>query len=269
MEKTIGDLKIGDRLVMGKYAIRAREDRDPQPIIWLKASQNCDFLSEYALDTVLFDAREPESAIEYYRYGGNPIFTCSNLVCWLNSEYEDWYRALHDCDSPPVRKRISSYNGTEHHTGFLYDFEDYEIESLIVQKIGGEIGLVRIRLPDVNEVLGDHRFPLFKHRGVRPKASEDLLRHTHYYTQRSYVEYWTMSRNALFPNYVDAISRAGVAESHSPVSHCGLRPVCSILPERTVEPVGDGVYRLVPFHTIAFDTFSDEDFYKLMGIARP
>lgn len=38
MDLTVDSLKIGSKLVFGKYGVN---NENPQPIIWLKASPNC------------------------------------------------------------------------------------------------------------------------------------------------------------------------------------------------------------------------------------
>ena len=43
MDTTVGALKVGAQLVMGKYGV----DKDnPYPIVWLKGNPNCDFITE-------------------------------------------------------------------------------------------------------------------------------------------------------------------------------------------------------------------------------
>ena len=47
MDTTVGALKVGTQLVMGKYGV----DKDsPHPIVWLKGNPNCDFITEKAID---------------------------------------------------------------------------------------------------------------------------------------------------------------------------------------------------------------------------
>lgn len=53
MDTTVGALKVGTQLVMGKYGV----DKDsPHPIVWLKGNPNCDFITEKAIDYLCFDA---------------------------------------------------------------------------------------------------------------------------------------------------------------------------------------------------------------------
>ena len=55
MDTTVGALKVGAQLVMGKYGV----DKDnPYPIVWLKGNPNCDFITEKAIDYLCFDAAE-------------------------------------------------------------------------------------------------------------------------------------------------------------------------------------------------------------------
>lgn len=89
METTVGKLKIGAPLVMGRYSVS--KDADPAPIAWLKGTPNSDFITEFAVDYLPFDAMERENPSRQYYYSGNPDYTTSNLLQFLNSDQEDWY----------------------------------------------------------------------------------------------------------------------------------------------------------------------------------
>lgn len=55
MDTTVGALKVGAQLVMGKYGV----DKDnPYPIVWLKGNPNCDFITEKAIDYLCFFGQE-------------------------------------------------------------------------------------------------------------------------------------------------------------------------------------------------------------------
>lgn len=56
METTVGKLKIGAPLAMGRYSVS--RDADPAPIVWLKGAPNSDFITEFAVDYLPFDAME-------------------------------------------------------------------------------------------------------------------------------------------------------------------------------------------------------------------
>lgn len=73
MDLTVDRLKIGSKLVFGKYGVN---NDSPYPIVWLKASPNCDFITESVLDYLCFDAMEPAAESHMEQYNGNPPF-CS------------------------------------------------------------------------------------------------------------------------------------------------------------------------------------------------
>ena len=70
METTVGKLKIGAPLAMGRYSVS--RDADPAPIVWLKGAPNSDFITEFAVDYLPFDAMERENPSRQYYYSGNP-----------------------------------------------------------------------------------------------------------------------------------------------------------------------------------------------------
>lgn len=79
MDTTVGALKVGAQLVMGKYGV----DKDnPYPIVWLKGNPNCDFITEKAIDYLCFDAAEETG---HYRRVNNAKYPVSNLFSFLNS----------------------------------------------------------------------------------------------------------------------------------------------------------------------------------------
>ena len=95
MDTTVGALKVGAQLVMGKYGV----DKDsPYPIVWLKGNPNCDFITEKAIDYLCFDAAEETG---HYRRVNNAKYPVSNLFSFLNSDQMMWYHAMHDNDSSP------------------------------------------------------------------------------------------------------------------------------------------------------------------------
>lgn len=59
MDTTVGALKVGTQLVMGKYGV----DKDsPHPIVWLKGNPNCD-LSQKKLSTTCASMRRKRLGI--------------------------------------------------------------------------------------------------------------------------------------------------------------------------------------------------------------
>ena len=52
IDTTVGKLKIGAPLVMGKYGVN---NDAPYPILWLKGTPNGDFITKDAVDFLPFD----------------------------------------------------------------------------------------------------------------------------------------------------------------------------------------------------------------------
>ena len=125
---TIEELKVGSRVMFGNYGVNS--DRT-YPIWWVKATKDCDFITESVLDYLMFDAKEPNNGDYGCRNYGNPNYNLSNIRQFLNSEDEDWFIPQHAADNWPNSRRqdsLASYGdpgGTyrDHH-GFLRHFED-------------------------------------------------------------------------------------------------------------------------------------------------
>lgn len=266
MDLTVDRLKIGSKLVFGKYGVN---NDSPYPIVWLKASPNCDFISESVLDYLCFDAREPTAESRLEQYNGNPRFSFSNIFSFLNSDAEQWFSPSHPADCPPDRRHSSNRN-TEYatHYGFLYHFEEYEMESLVRTRteLEGEYITSVVRLPQEENITGLNRFKLFSKKGIRPKGTEDMLCRGNGFTFESYIPFWLTNRDRDV--YVKTISRNGSIDYMSPCEPCGIRPVCSIKPDTVVTPV-DGDMFIVKPYAVAQNICTDAEFLDFLGLARP
>lgn len=266
MDLTIDSLKIGSRLVFGKYGVH---NDSPVPIVWLKASPNCDFITECVLDYLCFDAREPTSESRLEQYSGNPRFSLSNIFSFLNSDAEQWFSPSHPADCPPDRR----YSGRGHagyaaHYGFLYYFEEYETESLVRTRteLEGEYITSVVRLPQEEDIAGLNRFKLFSKKGIRPEGTDDMLCRGYGFTFESYIPFWLTNRDRDV--YVKTVSRNGGINYMSPCDPCGIRPICSIKPD-TVVTSTDGDMFVVKPYTISQSICTDAEFLDFLGLARP
>ena len=153
--------------MLGQYGVSAHE---VFPIMWLKATPNGDFISEKVLDYICFDARERQSDDYSARMYGNPDYGVSNIMQFLNSYDENWWKPAHGKDMPPDGNNVfqvgDAYNN---HCGFLYHFEDYEIDSIVKKLLHTSNGAVKslMRLPSYEDFFGTNRFQLFSRRGIR------------------------------------------------------------------------------------------------------
>ena len=107
MDTTVERLKVGTQVIIGSYGVNNDE---PHPVVWLKGSPNCDFITECAVDYLCFDA--PERTGDGRRNLGNPDYRLSNIHTYLNSDRDDWFRKTHEADAPPnnvFSSRAQSY----------------------------------------------------------------------------------------------------------------------------------------------------------------
>lgn len=261
MDLRIADLKVGAKLVFGNYGVTDRV----HPITWLKANKECEFISEFVLDLLAFDYRErtnPNRDINFY---GNSDYELSNIVQFMNSWQEDWYSPTHDLDEPPGMSynQHRVYGQYANHPGFLYDFHDYEIESLAS----------RISLPSTSDIFGSGaapRLPLFNRKGYRGRPHEDVVLHYPGMSESSFCDFWL--RDAHSACSVDILGRSGSKQHTYATCYSGLRPKCTINPETKVEPLDDGSgFRVIPFEVDTpihrrTNVCTDEEFLALMGL---
>lgn len=236
MEKTIADMKVGERLFFGTYGV----GQCAQPISWLKATRNNVFIAEYVLDNLIYDAREQDHPMRTMRSGGNANYVLSNILQFLNCEDDVWYGPTHEFDMPPSHTNpyVSRDSYYFHRPGFLNGFQAFEIESL-----SGHI-----HLPSLDDIISGRKYELFNRKGIRAKATMDVIanKRNHGWGEKSYAEFWTSSEVGV--NRVSVVTRGGYADHRSPAETCGVRPICSITPNTKVESVKDlQGYRLIPF----------------------
>lgn len=269
MDMTPAKMKIGDRLMLGKYGVR---NDSPQPLIWLKASPNRSFITENVADYLCFDAKEFSSNERDHQYYGNKKYSLSNIRSFLNSDMESWFHRTHEMDAPPGRRSSGAQGEYENHYGFLYHFEEYEIDSLMFDTVtvDGENVCSLIRLPFVSEIIGADRFPLFARRGVRPKGTDDMVQNRHFgFDYNSYIDFWALGADRTrSPQYTGIISRTGTQDSTAPSTSCGVRPVCRLKSDTPLEMDENGVWRIKPY-TIQQNICTSDELLSFLGIAQP
>lgn len=261
MGLTIADLKVGSKLVFGTYGV----GNTLYPITWLKANKAGEFLSEFVLDILKFDEEERNSPNYDFRCCGNGDYELSNVLQFLNSYEDDWYGPMHEHDAPPGSQtrptdRLGDYL---HHSGFLHEFQDYEIES-----IAG-----RVNLPTIANIFGyngEPKFTLFNRKGYRGKPTTDLVygRYGHGLDEFSYCEYWIVGGGSTSYSQ-EFVGRDGGRHNAYADHRSGIRPKCTIRPELEVELVSEGVYRIVPFKATKShgpQVATDEELLNLMGL---
>ena len=246
MEKTVSQMKIGDRLIFGSYS--AGINNNGVPIVWLKASKDCDFIACDVLDFLNFDSPQTD-----FRRGCADYAT-SNILSFLNSESPWWYVPKRFEDAPPM-----SYKD---HFGFLYYFDDYELVSL-VEKEG-----MLMRLPTAFEIEGG--FSLFKRKGVRARASVDCVHHRFEGSRDHFANYWLRPEESVELDQYTAVPCLGISgkvEHHWPSRKMGLRPVCTINPLVSVKNVCGNEFTIIPFEVTEKWACTDDELMDFLGIA--
>ena len=270
IDTTVGKLKIGAPLVMGKYGVN---NDAPYPILWLKGTPNGDFITKDAVDFLPFDGQERENTEHTnFRYSGNPDYSLSNLLQFLNSTDECWYSPMHGADTPPDRGNVDwGYMQYERHFGFLYHFEEYEVAALAsdTRIVCDARVTTLIRLPSIADILGENRFKLFNKKGVRPNGTEDMVygRAQAGFDDTSYIPFWVSDRGRHH-DYAAFISRSGVVDQSYPKYGSGVRPVCTIPLDTQVIQMDDGFYYIKPF-AVKSTAFTDKELFALLGMAQP
>lgn len=232
MDTTVERLKVGTQVIIGSYGVNNDE---PHPVVWLKGSPNCDFITECAVDYLCFDA--PERTGDGRRNLGNPDYRLSNIHTYLNSDRDDWFRKTHEADAPPNNVFSNRAQSYRNHYGFLYFL----------------------------------KLKLFSKKGIRPKATEDCANKKGRFgnfSWESYMNFWLAGKQDGFRDYALALSRSGYCERKYPRDCAGLRPMCRLKPETVVEVDENGVAHIKPY-ALKNETCTDAELFELLGVAQP
>lgn len=255
---------------MGKYGVH---NDSPQPIVWLKGTPNGDFITKDVVDFLPFDAMERENTEDgNSRFMGNPRYSVSNLLQFLNSSDESWFTPMHQYDTPPSGRNLDWSSGRyERHYGFLYYFEEYELAVLKRDErmVDADNVISTVRLPTAADIIGAQRFKLFMKKGVRPRCTEDMLygKPGLGFNDVCYIPFWVSDR-AGFNGYAAFISRSGSLDAQYPKTYCGVRPVCTVSAETVVTLGDDGLYYIVP-SAVRSNVCTDEELFAFLGLAQP
>lgn len=251
---TVKDLRIGSRLIMGEYGVT---NYSLLPITWLKMTRSGDFISEFVLDELAYDAAERHPDRRYWI--SNADYQLSNIRTFLNSSDETWYHPTHERDAPPAL--VAARYGYEQHYGFLYGFGSHEIAAM--QKVDGD----RVRLPLQSEIIDPEPASLFKRKGIRAMATNDLdmrkLRST------CYRPYWLKDdAGPAFDGVVPTIGADAYVHHQGASQTCGVRPVCrlkldAVVDHEWVAPYGNAFFLRAQDE---IKSCTDADIFQLLGL---
>lgn len=235
---TINDLKIGSKVEFGRYSCKATRDvpRDMPPVSWIKTTYNNQMLSESVLDVIIYDNIEGDRCNTNYRL--------SNVNQFLNSVEDNWYHPTHNGDVPPPS---SSWGNTNYgaRPGFLSGFLDEEIKFIIPYAIKDHTDPAEwfncfVRLPSVDELVGDEKFPYFKRHGLRTVPTDDAYNRCHVRFYTEHIPFLT--RTPAYTPFVYHIRADSQVGTTMPDTMCGLRPLLVLDPKTPVKLTAGGSY---------------------------
>lgn len=239
---TVKSLKIGDTIVFGAYSAQGRGE-NPVPILWVKASTNCDFVTEHVVDLLSFDVRGAMRYVDgtWVHDRANTVYRNSTLFQFLNSEEDgdQWF-----CPADGVQDTAPAY---VKHAGFLHYFSAAELDALLYRR--GFTGdppnaLARVHLMSEEDVFGDNKLPLFrKRRGIRAKPSQDLYWSGRcWQTPSHYIGYMTRSYDT---GGIVCVGRDAALHRIAANAACGLRPLVRLNPDAKIAIGEDGMWHIV------------------------
>ncbi|WGT37116.1 DUF6273 domain-containing protein [Lysinibacillus sp. 1 U-2021] len=186
----IKDLPIGAKIKMGKF----QSHRKDYPMIWRIISTDhhtldpnyplnaITLITDKVINTMTYDAKEPDNANEARSKVGNNRYRLSNVRQWLNSTLGDghWYEpqniigAYHynDRDTPPSAEFIKSewrHEPYDNLNGFSTMFRDYELNSILPTKIKVGVNETYDFAPTVD---GLERYDLLDDKFFLPSVTE-------------------------------------------------------------------------------------------------
>ena len=123
MAQKLSNLPVGAKVKdnLSKY--------NGKPIIWKIADKNHNgypsnsvtLITDKIISLKAFDGEESKNSNSDRRSYGNNYYKYSNLLQWLNSDKNSWYKAQHGADAPPTSGN-TTYNPYDSEPGFLYNF---------------------------------------------------------------------------------------------------------------------------------------------------
>ena len=272
MQPTVKSLKLGSRVYFGAYSVR--EGAIPSPISWLKATPNGDFVSEFVLDSLAFDAKEAYMDRPNLFNQGNPNYKLSNLHQFLNSDEPEWFRPTHDLDRPPAVGSTGWRNGAySDHSGFLTHFESHELDSIVEQEfvMSGDHITAKMRILSGDDLWSQTKFKLFNKKGIRAQASDDFLWNKAT-GDTMYVPYWICDRAVT--TYSRYLGAGANVHTTGACNSSGIRPTCMLSLDTMVEQFDDDSWRILssgvaPRPASLVEFASRDEIIQFLGLAQP
>ncbi len=237
---TIKSLKIGDAISFGAYSAQGRGE-NPVPIIWVKASTNCDFITEHIVDLLTFSVQGGMRVVNgiWTHDHVDPVYQHSTILRFLNSnkDGDEWFHPANENDIAPAYV---------HHAGFLRYFTADELNAIIYRRVADDPFdvLAPVHLMAKEDVFGDNMIPIFrKRRGIRAKPTRDLyLSSRCFQTPGHYMEYMTRTRES---GRIVCVGRDAALHQRDANVFNGIRPLVQLNPDAKIAMGEDGMWHVV------------------------
>lgn len=259
--KLLSTLNVGDTLEVPVVA--DWQSRFGANIVWKVADKNhagyptdsVTLITDKIIQTMAWDAKEPNNSDSGRRNYGNNRHIYSNLLQWLNSNATagNWYSAKHSTDAPPTNANVfGNYNEYDGWAGFLAMLDSKFVSELLdttltVAKSSPDGGsyetftarmfiasTTEVGLADENEIAEGTCLALFSNDAscvAYPTA--ECVSNSEYtsdnFTTSNGWNWWLRTPGSLGTSAVHLIQPSGApVTSYAYSGHYGVRPLCNL-----------------------------------------
>lgn len=244
----VSEAPIGTELVLGTT--------QNEEIVWLKVSDQSDFITKRAIGYYSFDANEYQSTSRARRNHGNNFFPQSNIYKWLNSDDSNWFEPTHEFDVSPNYHNacgfLSNLDGVE--KSILMDREISVLTPLGSRKEFGRVSslVCKVCLPAINEIYRNDDEAL-KAEGAYLPATEALIPGLNY---SAAIMTRTGTQDA---GHIYALGRYGLVSVFGASDNLCVYPMIRINPETEITSIEGS-----PSFCIAKGLVEQSDFLNLL-----
>ena len=259
--KLLSTLNVGDTLEVP--VVSDWQSRFGANIVWKVADKNhagyptdsVTLITDKIIQTMAWDAKEPNNSDSGRRNYGNNRHIYSNLLQWLNSNATagNWYSAKHSTDAPPTNANVwSNYNEYDGWAGFLAMLDPKFVAELLdttltVAKSSPDGGsyetfaakmfiasTAEVGLADENEIAEGTCLALFSNDAscvAYPTA--ECVSNSEYtsdnFTTSNGWNWWLRTPGSLGTSAVHLIQPSGApVTSYAYYGRTGVRPLCNL-----------------------------------------
>ena len=250
-----------------------------KPIIWKVADKNhsgypsnsVTLITDKIISIKPFDGIERNNSNGDRRENGRNHYKLSNLLRWLNSGEDSWYKPMDNVDAPPSKDNVwASYNPYDNEPGFLKSFSADFLNSTLPTTVknvrhsldggGSEIVSSKFFLASTTEVgLSNERgeaegskFPIFTDNNSRKAyVTQEAINNSNYkvYLNASSPWWWWLrtpdtTNSFKFRN----VNMDGQLHTNNAFGgNYGVRPLCNVIGGAHVSDTtdSDGAYTVI------------------------